>query len=445
MTTNRFSLLCFLFGIVTSHTYKTEHKAESVRHGVQDEEWAYVNVRPSAHMFYWLYKTTSAAGYKNAPLVMWLQGGPGGSSTGFGNFGEIGPLDVKLNARNNTWLSVASLLFVDNPVGAGYSYVDKPSAYTSNVDQIAKDLLTLFISFMKHTPDFQKVPFYIFSESYGGKMTAAFSQVLYSAIQRGELNCDFRGLAMGDSWISPVDSTLSWSHYLYVNSLVDQAGRELVNASASKTAMYVHQEDWVKATAEWATTEDVVEMTTYGVNFYNILKWGAPENVRLAHRQDLSIIEKLYARHVAPFQNDDLSALMNGPIREKLKIIPKNVTWGGQSGEVFQHQQMDFMKPVTQIVNDLIENTPLSVVVYSGQLDLIVDTFGTEAWVYRLKVADEFRKAKRDDMKVGVINNGYVKKTKNFSFYWILSAGHMVPADNGPAALDMLMRITKSK
>lgn len=46
-------------------------------------------------------------------------------------------------------------------------------------------------------------------------------------------------------------------------------------------------------------------------------------------------------------QGDDLDQLMNGPIREKLKIIPKNVTWGGQSDTVFQKQIVDFMKPVT--------------------------------------------------------------------------------------------------
>jgi len=33
------------------------------------------------------------------------QGGPGASSTGFGNFVEIGPLDVNLAPRNTTWVS----------------------------------------------------------------------------------------------------------------------------------------------------------------------------------------------------------------------------------------------------------------------------------------------------------------------------------------------------
>jgi len=34
-------------------------------------------------------------------------------------------LDVNLNARNTTWLQTANLLFVDNPIGTGFSYTVK--------------------------------------------------------------------------------------------------------------------------------------------------------------------------------------------------------------------------------------------------------------------------------------------------------------------------------
>ena len=44
-------------------------------------------------------------------------------------------------------LSVASLLFVDNPVGAGFSYVDSEEAFTKDVQMIAEDLLTLLTTF----------------------------------------------------------------------------------------------------------------------------------------------------------------------------------------------------------------------------------------------------------------------------------------------------------
>lgn len=77
-------------------------------------------------------------------------------------------------------LQAASLLFVDNPVGTGFSYVDEQKYFTHDVAGIASDMMgVLKAFFMEKSPQFQEVPFYIFSESYGGKMTAAISQALY--------------------------------------------------------------------------------------------------------------------------------------------------------------------------------------------------------------------------------------------------------------------------
>ena len=52
-------------------------------------------------------------------------------------------------------VSRASVLFVDNPVGTGYSYVTNPSAYTTDVAMIAKDLLTTMKEFLKEVPEFK--------------------------------------------------------------------------------------------------------------------------------------------------------------------------------------------------------------------------------------------------------------------------------------------------
>lgn len=50
---------------------------------------------------------------------------------------------------------MANVLFVDNPVGTGYSYVDIDAAYTTDVTQIANDLVSLFQAFLKKYPIFE--------------------------------------------------------------------------------------------------------------------------------------------------------------------------------------------------------------------------------------------------------------------------------------------------
>lgn len=74
--------------------------------GPGEQEWGFVTVRPKAHMFWWLYYTTADVNskYETRPLIIWLQGGPGGSSSAIGNFMELGTLDLNLERRNHSWV-----------------------------------------------------------------------------------------------------------------------------------------------------------------------------------------------------------------------------------------------------------------------------------------------------------------------------------------------------
>ncbi|KAJ0765546.1 putative carboxypeptidase C [Helianthus annuus] len=55
-------------------------------------------------MFWWYYKTPYRTQDPNNPwpVILWLQGKPGASGVGTGNFEEVGPLDSFLKPRNCT-------------------------------------------------------------------------------------------------------------------------------------------------------------------------------------------------------------------------------------------------------------------------------------------------------------------------------------------------------
>nr|XP_023666343.1 retinoid-inducible serine carboxypeptidase [Paramormyrops kingsleyae] len=409
------------------------------------ESWGYVDVREGAHMFWWLYNG-SGGNFKELPLVMWLQGGPGGSSCGFGNFEEIGPLDRDLKPRNTTWVKAASVLFVDNPVGTGYSYTDN-NGFAKDVATVAEDMMVLLKNFFSSKAEFQGVPFYIFSESYGGKMAAAISLYLSKAISKGEIKCSFAGVALGDSWISPMDSVRTWGPYLYSTSLLDDNGLSEVRKAAKAVEEAITQGDFLKATQLWSTAESVVEENTNGVNFYNILTPASEE--RVSSVAGHGYLALLVRRHVKPLHRQSLSELMNGPIRKKLKVIPQNVTWGGQSEAVFSYMAGDFMKPVVDIVDELLA-AGINVTVYNGQLDLIVDTIGQELWVKKLKWTglpsfNNLRWTPLDDPAAPGQTGAFYKTYQNFAFYWILKAGHMIPSDQGNMALKMLTMVTRQE
>lgn len=439
-------LVC-LITLSAGATIRTEDK----------EAWGYIRVRSDAYMFWWLYYANNPTkSYTELPLVMWLQGGPGASGCGFGNFEEIGPLDADLKPRNLTWVREASVLFVDNPVGTGFSYANNSQAFAKDINTVASDMLVLLKGFFDAQPEFQNIPFYIFSESYGGKMAAAVSLELHKAVQAGSIKCNFSGAALGDSWISPLDSVLSWGPYLYSTSLLDDEGLGEVTEIANEVMDAINKGKYLEATNLWSQTEDVIEENTDGVNFYNILTKDSPmakDALKSLIAKDSKFgnihLAKLYHRHVKPLHRGDLSALMNGPIKKKLHIIPEFVTWGGQANDVFLNMAEDFMKPVIDIVDELL-TAKVNVTVYNGQLDLIVDTVGQEMWLKKLKWSpiDQFRKLKWQPLYVSSAP-GYTaafhKSYENLAFYWILKAGHMVPSDQADMALKMLRMVTNQE
>ena len=402
---------------------------------IPDERWDYVNVRPNVNMFWWLYGAQSQQRDK-LPLVLWLQGGPGGSGTGFGNFLEIGPLYQNSTARTTTWIQKTNLLFIDNPVGAGFSYVTDPAAYARNITQITDDLLVVFKTFITNLTIFEDSPFYIFGESYGGKIAATFGQTLQETIKIKEIKCNFKGVALGDSWISPADSVLSWGAYLYQYNLLDKKDFRAVQKVAGQAINYLDQKLYSKSAESWSRALDLIGLATDKVNVYNVLQHNATTR---------GTIDNFYTRLVGVYYQPDLANFMNTAIRKKLGIIPNNVKWGAQAESAFKYQSEDLLKPVIKEVDYLISQG-LKVVVYQGQLDMLCDTAGAEKWINKLQWSgmQGFNYATRKPLYVDskkAQTQAFLKSYGDFSLYYILNAGLMVPLDNGEIALKMLEEI----
>ncbi|KAL3716469.1 hypothetical protein ACJRO7_008119 [Eucalyptus globulus] len=435
-------LLLFLFG----------HPRFASAEGTNDgsEQWGYVEVRPGAHLFWWLYRSPYRVEdpSKPWPILLWHQGGPGASGVGYGNFAEIGPLDENLQPRNFTWLRKADLLFVDSPVATGFSYVDDESSVAKTDYEAAADLTTLLIELFNGNETLQKSPLYIFAESYGGKFASALGLTALEAIEAGKLKAQLGGVALGDSWISPEDYVFSWGPVLKVMSRIDENGLNQSNSLALKIQQQLAEGKSENATATWSDLEGVILRYSNNVDFYNFMldDVSNPAAVTESRTRSNRYIERTSAE--AGAANSGLGNLMNGPIRKKLKVIPDKVTWQALSVSVFSAFVGDFMKPRIEEVDKLLAKG-VNVTIYNGQLDLICATKGTEAWLNKLKWdgLSSFLSEDRVPLYCGkgfTGTKGFVRSYRNLFFYWILGAGHMVPIDQPCISLQMVGSITQS-
>ncbi|KAK2655032.1 hypothetical protein Ddye_008084 [Dipteronia dyeriana] len=216
--------------------------------------------------------------------------------------------------------------FQDSPVGTGFSYMEDESLVVKTDDDAATDLTTLLKMIFDGNENLQKSPLYIFAASYGGNFAVTLGLSALKAIPAGQLKLQLGGVALGNSWISPEDIVFPWTPLLKDLSPMKNNGLNISNSIKQK----IVEGKYENATSTWEELENVIaEYST----------------------------------------------------TEKLRIIPENVSWGGQGGLIFSAMIGDFMKPR---VDELLAKG-INVTVYNGQVDLICCTKGVEAWVQKLK------------------------------------------------------------
>ena len=130
-------------------------------------------------MFYWMFP---AKNFENAPLAIWLNGGPG-TSASLGNFFMTGPMRIARNGTNSndyivylapqgSWVDAATMIYIDQPIGAGFSY---GTPLLTTMDEAVTEFMTFLDNLWNKYTDFPEKDLYMIGESYGGKWIPRFS------------------------------------------------------------------------------------------------------------------------------------------------------------------------------------------------------------------------------------------------------------------------------
>ena len=144
-----------------------------------------VNKSAGSHLFFW-YVPKTGIHNATAPLILWLNGGPGASSL-FGLFHENGPLLVTqsygLQKRDHAWTNHYHMLYIDQPVGTGFSFSES-AEYIGTQTQVGEHLYEALVQFYKIFSELQNHDLYIAGQSYAGKYVPAIGYKIHTTSQR---------------------------------------------------------------------------------------------------------------------------------------------------------------------------------------------------------------------------------------------------------------------
>ena len=104
------------------------------------------------------------------PVIVYFNGGPGAASIE-NAFSGLGPVFMRESGPerfNFTWTKNATLIFVDNPAGVGFSYARRPADNIHSDFSYQRDALTFMIKLFADNTELRDNPLYICGISYGG-------------------------------------------------------------------------------------------------------------------------------------------------------------------------------------------------------------------------------------------------------------------------------------
>ncbi|KNZ56476.1 uncharacterized protein VP01_2397g5 [Puccinia sorghi] len=384
----------------------------------------YISRDPSRFLFFWYLEARRNP--DQAPLILWLNGGPGSSSM-IGLFQENGPCRIKLDssgfdANPESWNeNIQALIpkkylfiriYVDQPVGTGYSYGTRTAKTTS---EAMIDLYESIQVLLEH-PLFSKFvgrPFGVWTESYGGH----YAPVLVDHIL--EMNTQLAGSNLPGKVTIPINSMgigNGLTNPLYNQSMVSNDIIDTANTDFNTPRTGCH--DLIKTCQSTLKAENCRQAQSFCNR-----KILSP----LAGNRDVYDVRQVESNPYPP----DLAPILNDVKWKSMIGVSPSLNWTESNEEVYTDffGSGDWMLDSSKQLERVIE-AGVQTLIYAGDADFIVNYQGVEALVSSLNTtaSRSFSSQKFTNWVIDEEVAGAYKAMKTLSYLRIFEAGHEVPA-----------------
>lgn len=407
-----------------------------------------INATAGRHFFYYFVEAQQSP--ESSPLTLWLNGGPGCSSLGYGAFSELGPFfpsGDKLIANPYAWNKYSNVLFVESPASVGFSYSNTSSDFQGRADDYttADDNLVFLLNWLEKFPEYKGRSLYISGESYAGHYVPQLAHnVLTFMKSNGSSLLNLKAIAIGNPLLDDEEDSKSAVTFLWTHGLNSYQTAEAMTKYCNWTA------DTFSQACIAAFNESDNEVGS-SINYYDVILdvcLEAPVKQLINRR----LRKQLDASSPNNFEPDvcisnEVTTYFNRPDVQAAIHANMSQPWSLCSS-VLKYNFTTSPTTMLPVLEDIL-NDGARILVYSGDQDSVLPLIGTGILAHKLakymglNASDPYR-SWFQGQQVGGWTVGYGEGGK-LTFATVRGAAHFVPGTQGARALTLFQSFIKSQ
>ena len=409
----------------------------------------YVSLNEDKHMYYMFIESEIAP--KKAPIMFWTNGGPGCSGL-MGLFEEFSPYKPvksgKLIYNKFTWTKFANIVFIEQPIGVGFSWSSKKADYKSNDLLSAKDNLSFILNFFKKYPAYSNNPLYLISESYGGHYIPQWTKQILSYNKKNPSNkLPLKGFMIGNPYVNYTSGTEAqietyWGHQRIPLHLWNTFKKKKCNKTKKQ---WKGKKLYACNQLSYKIENAVGKHNPYALS-YPLCVSNQQNLLHRVYKTKTKTVKNLYDPCTDKYTGKYLN---RKDVQAAIHAKRPPVVWRTCSN-ISKYRYSDTYNSQVPVINNILnskELAPLDILIISGTNDSICGTVATQRWIETL---DSKPKDIWSQYFVRKEPSGYISKYKannsssTLTFATVNGAGHEVPMYK-PEAAQYLMNMYINK
>ncbi|XP_059636305.1 serine carboxypeptidase-like 7 [Cornus florida] len=407
-------------------------------------ETGYISVGELDDVQLFYYFVQSQRSPAQDPLMMWLTGGPGCSGLA-ALFYESGPLNFNyenyngsaptLSLNDYAWTQALNMIYIDAPVGTGFSYSTTAEGYISNDSKTVAHLYQFLGKWLLDHTDFASNNIYIGGESYSGVTVPMLVQEISDGIKAGHYpSMNIRGYVLVNPKTDSFIDNNERIPYAYGMSLISKEIYEATKESCNGD--YVNTDS---SSEDCLSDLAIIEELLSEINLLQILEPSCSAislesrktkgNRRFLREESKNVIlsqPRSSANWCRDYTYIPLGVWANEiAVQEALNVRNGTVEFWTKC-----NSSIEYTNDVTSTIeyHRNLTSTGLRALIFSGDHDLSIPSIATQEWIASLNITLEqsWRSWSNNGQTAGYTKK-YSSGDFSLTYATVKGAGHIAP------------------